>query len=426
MKGNKTKFSIIIPTRERCDTLVWALKSCTEQNYEDLEIIVSDNFSRDGTRDVVESNRDKRIKYFNTGKRISMAHNYEFALSNSTGDFVTIIGDDDAMITNIFDEIDELIQELLPEILTWDKATYVWPNFIDESSRNILNLPYKRKTVIRKVDSDDFLTRLLRFEGDYAKTIFSKEFPSIYHGFVSRKVIQSATVGERRYFNSRIPDIYSGVAMASVVPQFWHTSKALSVRGASSHSIGAAQFNGDETAGNPATQFLQEDNIPFHPDVLFCYSLPIMVLEGLFQVYENLPNARRTNFEIKCIIRTALTEGMSKSIDVYEEIIAAVIAIGKKHDLDAFTFEQIRNHPHQLPSTMAVNIKGYHPIAASFYFDGCQIGVQNVFEAAQFCERVLRDDSVTFLMREYGKFAINAVRKWGVIKSVRKVIGLDI
>lgn len=54
------RFTVVIPTRERCDTLEHAFHTCVIQDYDDLEIIVGDNFSQDRTRKVVESykNRD--------------------------------------------------------------------------------------------------------------------------------------------------------------------------------------------------------------------------------------------------------------------------------------------------------------------------------------------------------------------------------
>ena len=47
-----------------------------------LDILVSDNFSKDSTEEVVGDIRDPRIRYVNTGKRVCMSHNWEFALSN--------------------------------------------------------------------------------------------------------------------------------------------------------------------------------------------------------------------------------------------------------------------------------------------------------------------------------------------------------
>jgi glycosyltransferase involved in cell wall biosynthesis len=47
------KFTILVPTRERAYTLHETLKTCVAQDHDRLEIIVSDNFSRDNTREIV-------------------------------------------------------------------------------------------------------------------------------------------------------------------------------------------------------------------------------------------------------------------------------------------------------------------------------------------------------------------------------------
>ena len=104
-----TKFTIVIPTRERCDTLYWSLHTCVSQRYENLEILVSDNYSQDATRDVVMSFNDPRIRYVNTGKRVSMTANWEFALAHVEDGYVTYIGDDDGMMPNALVELNQLI-----------------------------------------------------------------------------------------------------------------------------------------------------------------------------------------------------------------------------------------------------------------------------------------------------------------------------
>jgi len=92
------KMTVVIPTRERCATLPFALRTCIEQDYADLEILVSDNASRDDTAAVVATFHDPRIRYVNTGTRCSMTRNWEFALQRVTGDYVTFIGDDDGLL----------------------------------------------------------------------------------------------------------------------------------------------------------------------------------------------------------------------------------------------------------------------------------------------------------------------------------------
>ena len=48
-----TGFTILVPTRERAETLRYTLQTCVVQEHNDLEILVSDNASQDATRDVL-------------------------------------------------------------------------------------------------------------------------------------------------------------------------------------------------------------------------------------------------------------------------------------------------------------------------------------------------------------------------------------
>src|SRR5208282_2904280 len=104
------KITVLIPTRERCDVLSKSIATVVSQNYDNLHIIVSDNYSCDGTKDVALSFQDGRVTYINTNKRISMADNWEFALSHVQDGWVTIIGDDDGLLPNSLAKVAELIR----------------------------------------------------------------------------------------------------------------------------------------------------------------------------------------------------------------------------------------------------------------------------------------------------------------------------
>ena len=86
----KNKFTILIPTRERADTLYHTIRACLNQTYSNYEVIVSDNYSQDNTYDVVHSFSDSRLKYINTGKRMSMSENFDFALSYVSDGYVML------------------------------------------------------------------------------------------------------------------------------------------------------------------------------------------------------------------------------------------------------------------------------------------------------------------------------------------------
>jgi len=72
-------------------TLPFALRTCIEQDYADLEIPSSDNASRDRYRRGRRHVSRPRIRYVNTGTRCSMTRHWEFALQRVTGDYVTFI-----------------------------------------------------------------------------------------------------------------------------------------------------------------------------------------------------------------------------------------------------------------------------------------------------------------------------------------------
>src|SRR5690349_14295603 len=101
------KYTVVIPTRERADTLYHTLRTCVDQDYENLSILVSDNCSADNTADVVHSFRDKRIQYIKTPARLSMSANWDFALDHVTEGYVNFIGDDDGLIPGSLDIVNQ-------------------------------------------------------------------------------------------------------------------------------------------------------------------------------------------------------------------------------------------------------------------------------------------------------------------------------
>ena len=83
-----TRVTILLPTRNRADTLAFALQTLLRIDDDRLEILVSDNAGEDGTRDVVLGQSDARLRYINPGRRLAMSQHWEFALAHATGDWL--------------------------------------------------------------------------------------------------------------------------------------------------------------------------------------------------------------------------------------------------------------------------------------------------------------------------------------------------
>src|SRR5260221_11421836 len=95
--------SIVIPTRERAETLGFTLRTALAQTTNNYEVIVSDNFSQDNTKSVVAKAADHRVRYVNTERRMSMCDNWEIALDHSRGKYIIFIVDEDAIMPDALD-----------------------------------------------------------------------------------------------------------------------------------------------------------------------------------------------------------------------------------------------------------------------------------------------------------------------------------
>lgn len=92
------RVTIAIPTFNRLGLLRRAVDSVLMQDYENFEIVISDNASTDGTHDYLGTLCDSRIKVFINTKNIGMVANWQQCLSSATGEYFLLMSDDDAFL----------------------------------------------------------------------------------------------------------------------------------------------------------------------------------------------------------------------------------------------------------------------------------------------------------------------------------------
>lgn len=104
-------FSIALPTYNRADKLKKAISYLLSQNFEDFEIVVSDNNSTDNTKEIVDSFRSSKIKYFKNKKNIDVLPNVKKVINFSKGKYIFLHSDDDFLVDNsILSEIKKIIE----------------------------------------------------------------------------------------------------------------------------------------------------------------------------------------------------------------------------------------------------------------------------------------------------------------------------
>lgn len=110
--NNKPDMTIVIPTYNRVILLEKSLNSILNQSYSNIEIIIGDNHSYDGTEELCQKylNEDKRIKYFRHDKNIGLQQNTQFLVNQSSSDYTSIICDDDWISSNYSEKIIKLFK----------------------------------------------------------------------------------------------------------------------------------------------------------------------------------------------------------------------------------------------------------------------------------------------------------------------------
>lgn len=89
--------TVYIPTYNRVDLLKRAVESVRQQIYQNLEIIIVDDCSTDGTHEYLEdiSKQDSRIRFFLKEKNSGACASRNIAIENAKGEYITGLDDDD-------------------------------------------------------------------------------------------------------------------------------------------------------------------------------------------------------------------------------------------------------------------------------------------------------------------------------------------
>jgi len=97
-KNQKLKLSICIPSYNGADTIAATLDSILIQSYQNLEIIVNDDCSKDDTEKVVKSFKDRRIRFFKNRKNLGYGDNLNTFKPKITGDIMIVMAQDDILL----------------------------------------------------------------------------------------------------------------------------------------------------------------------------------------------------------------------------------------------------------------------------------------------------------------------------------------
>jgi len=98
MKEINTKqplVSVIMPTYNHAQFIGEAIDSVLNQTYNNLELIIIDNYSKDNTAEIVASYKDDRIKYLKFKNNGVIAASRNYGIKHSQGEYIAFLDSDD-------------------------------------------------------------------------------------------------------------------------------------------------------------------------------------------------------------------------------------------------------------------------------------------------------------------------------------------
>lgn len=104
---NRPRLSVLVPTYNREKYLEQCVRSVLDQDFKDLEVIISDNASTDNTWDIAQAlaKEDKRVKVYQNENNIGPVGNWKRCLDESKGSFIHWLWSDDWVEPGIYSHV---------------------------------------------------------------------------------------------------------------------------------------------------------------------------------------------------------------------------------------------------------------------------------------------------------------------------------
>jgi hypothetical protein len=230
--------TICLPTRNRQSYCIETIKALAGGSGQDFEVIVADNSDDPAplasflTHDL----KDSRFRLIAPAQSVlSMVDNWERAVEQALGRWITVIGDDDYIdtrVTGLIRKYEVLYRDV--DSISWERMTFQWPD--NRPVSTLASIPMTSgSSVLPKAKLGDWLFRWS--EG--------KRRPSvgigIYHGAVRKSLmdrIKAAYGG--RYFEHPIVDWDNTCKVVAQAKTLVHCERPFSVLGACLASNSAA------------------------------------------------------------------------------------------------------------------------------------------------------------------------------------------
>lgn len=113
MAPSQPKVSILLPTYNGVAFLSAAIESVLNQSFSNFELIIADDGSSDGTREIAANfaQSDARIRFTINTKNLGLFENYNYCISLCQGEYIKPFAQDDVLAPNALSRMIEVLDQ---------------------------------------------------------------------------------------------------------------------------------------------------------------------------------------------------------------------------------------------------------------------------------------------------------------------------
>ena len=201
--------SILLPTHDRLEYLRYAVESVRRQRDPDWEIVISDNASTGDIRGYVDDLADERVRYVRTSTFVPVTENWNNALRHSRGDYVVMLGDDDALLPEYLGRIRFLAQRFdCPDAVYTGALMFAYPGVLPGIPDGFLQ-PYMHAPFFADAREPFVLEQETAREGAAAAVDFRAHYAFNMQYVVLRRAAVDELSVDGQFFHSPFPDFYA-------------------------------------------------------------------------------------------------------------------------------------------------------------------------------------------------------------------------
>lgn len=319
--------SICIPTRNRDFYVGEVVYGLLNQFSDAVEIIVFDN-SDNANEDLrALSCKTSNLMYYHDGSELSFADNFEKSVAVATGEYVTVIGDDDFVFPEILEAVKYAKSKGLDSIISRLDYVYYWPGIdgrTDQSTGALRISGENYKTGHEVIYQKNELARFLECG---MSEFENSDLARIYHGIVSKALVDRVIKMHGRIFGGLSPDIYSSIKLAVYAGETLKWKNQLTFPGVCKKSGSGQSAEGKHRGSlESAPHFRGHRKYQWEAEIPMYYSVDTIWAESAVKALKATDNKL-----LQCMdMNKFIAKSLINNIPILKEAVSGVVKSSKR------------------------------------------------------------------------------------------------